>query len=181
MFRFLQRVWRNVVDEATGAVRVVDEPADDETRRLLHRTIDAVRAEMQELRFNTAIAKLIELNNHLTKIDRTPREVADALVLLLSPLAPHLGEELWSKLGHEGSLAYVPMPTADPALLAATTVEYPVQVNGKVRSHVTVPADASREDVEAAALADGKVRSILGDAAPRKVIVVPGRMVNVVV
>ena len=181
MFRFLQRVWRNVVDEQTGLARVVDEPADDITRVRLHRAIAGARADMEALRFNTAIAKLIELNNHVTKLDRTPREVAEALVLLLSPLAPHIAEELWSKLGHGASLAYAPLPAADPDLLVDDSVEYPVQVNGKVRSHITVAADAPSDAVEAAALADPKVTALLAGAAPRNVIVVPGRMVNVVV
>jgi leucyl-tRNA synthetase len=184
MYRFLQRLWRILVDEDTGASRVVDTPADDDTRRLLHQTIDAVRTEIDHLRFNTAIAKLIELNNHLTKVTGsagTPREVAEPLVLMVSPLVPHVGEELWRLLGHDTSLAYEPFPEADPALLAVETVEYPVQVNGKLRSHVVVPADASAEDVEAAALADEKIAAAIDGGAPKKVIVVPGRMVNVVV
>ena len=144
MYRFLQRLWRNIVDEETGAAVVADDPADDDTRRLLHRTIDVVRTEIEALRFNTAIAKLIELNNHLTKRGRPlPRDVAEALVLMVSPFAPHIGEELWRRLGHEETLAYAPFPVADPALLVDETVEYPVQVNGKVRGHITVPADAS--------------------------------------
>ena len=182
MYRFLQRVWRNIVDEHTGAAVVADVPADDDTRRRLHRTIDVVRTEIEALRFNTAIAKLIELNNHLTKRGGPlPRDVAEALVLMVSPFAPHIGEELWRRLGHEETLAYAPFPVADPALLVDETVEYPVQVNGKVRSHITVPADASTDAVEATALADPKVVAAIDGAVPKKVIVVPGRMVNVVV
>ncbi len=181
MYRFLQRLWRNVIDESTGEVSVVDEPADAATRRVVHRTIDAVRTEMEALRFNTAIAKLIELNNHVTKLAATPREVADAMVLMMAPLTPHVAEELWARLGHEGGIAYVPMPDADPAMLVDDTVEYPVQVNGKVRGHVTVDADADDETVRAAALADPKVVAALAGAIPTKVIVVPRRMVNLVV
>ena len=181
MFRFLQRLWRNVIDEQTGEPAVVDTPADDETSKLMHRTIDSVRADMEALRFNTAIAKLIELNNHVTKLAATPREVAEALVLLASPLVPHVGEELWQRLGHDRSVTFVPMPVADPAQLVEDAVEYPVQVNGKVRSHITVAADADSAMVEAAALADSKILVALDGAAPLKVIVVPNRMVNVVV
>jgi leucyl-tRNA synthetase len=181
MFRFLQRVWRNVVDETSGQSTVTDEPADDDTRRRLHRTIDGVRADMEVLRFNTAIAKLIELNNHLTRLGSTPREVAEPLVQLLAPLAPHVGEELWRRLGHDGSIAYVRLPEADPALLLDETIEYPVQVNGKVRSHITVAADSDAAAVETAALADAKVQAAMAGAPAEKVIVVPGRMVNVVV
>src|SRR5690606_6076010 len=129
--RFLQRLWRLVVDEHTGAVRVGDTEPDEQTRRLLHRTIQGVRADMENLRFNTAIAKLIELTNRLTATSPpgtpTPREVVEPLVLMVSPFAPHLGEELWQKLGHDGSLAYVEFPTADPAWLAVEQVTGPVR------------------------------------------------------
>jgi leucyl-tRNA synthetase len=181
MYRFLQRVWRNMIDETTGDLTVTDAAADEETRRRLHRTIDVVGRDLAELRFNSAIAKLIELNNHLTKHGATPREVAEPLVLMLSPYAPHIGEELWSRLGHDATIAYEPFPVADAELLVDETVEYPVQVNGKLRGHVTVPADADAAAVEEAALADARVQAAIDGAPPRKVIVVPGRMVNVVV
>ena len=181
-YRFLQRLWRNLVDERTGAIRVVDAPADDETLRLLHRTIDAVAADYEALHFNTAVAKLIELNNHLTRVATggVPREVAEPLVLMMAPVTPHLAEELWASLGHPGSLAYEPFPVADPTLLVEDTLEYPVQVNGKVRGHVLVAAAADAAVVEAAALADSKVQAALAGQSPKKVIVVPGRLVNVV-
>ncbi|WP_300012714.1 leucine--tRNA ligase [Pseudonocardia sp.] len=179
--RFLQRVWRNLVDEQTGAVRVTDDEPDVETLRALHRAIAGVHVDYRALHYNTAAAKLIELNNHLTKRGApVPRSVAEQLVLMMAPLTPHIAEELWSRLGHGDSLAYAPFPVADERYLVADTVEYPIQVNGKVRSRVTVPADASAGDVEAAALADPKVVAALDGAAPRKVIVVPGRLVNVV-
>jgi leucyl-tRNA synthetase len=181
MYRFLQRLWRAMVDEMTGEIIVDDAPADDETRRLLHRTIDTVRREMDALRFNTAIAKLIELNNHVTKLAATPREVAEPMVLMLAPLVPHVAEELWHRLGHPDTVTYTGFPIADPALLLDDTVEYPVQVNGKVRGHITVPVDADRDAVEQAALADPKVVAAIDGAVPKKVIVVPGKMVNVVV
>ncbi len=181
MYRFLQRLWRAMVDETTGEVIVDDAPADEETRRLLHRTIDTVRREMDALRFNTTIAKLIELNNHITKLATTPREVAEPLVLMLAPLVPHVAEELWRMLGHDDTVTYTDFPVADPALLIDETVEYPVQVNGKVRGRITVPIDADRATVEAAALADSKVAAAIDGASPKKVIVVPGKMVNVVV
>ncbi|MBO4164200.1 leucine--tRNA ligase [Micromonospora antibiotica] len=177
-YRFLQRVWRAVVDEQTGTLRVTDAPADTETRRLLHRVVDGVRTDMEGIRFNTAIAKLIELTNAVTRLEQTPREVAEPLVLMLAPFAPHVAEELWRMLGHDTSLAYADFPTADPALLVADTVTYPVQVNGKVRGRVEVPADAPQEAVRAAALE--AVASALAGKEPRKVIVVPGRLVSVV-
>ena len=180
MYRFLQRLWRAMVDETTGQCIVVDSPADDETRKLLHRTIDTVRTEMGALRFNTAIAKLIELNNAVTKLDATPREVAEPMVVMLAPLVPHIAEELWRTLGHDDTITYVPFPEADPALLVDDTIEVPVQVNGKVRGRIDVAADADPATIEVLALADEKIAAIVGGATPKKVIVVPGRMVNIV-
>ncbi|MEU7922678.1 leucine--tRNA ligase [Micromonospora zamorensis] len=177
-YRFLQRVWRAVVDEQTGALRVTEDPADGATRRLLHTVIDGVRGDMDGIRFNTAIAKLIQLTNGLTGLSATPREVAEPLVLMVAPFAPHLAEELWRKLGHDTSLTYADFPTADPALLVADTVTYPVQVNGKVRGRIEVPADTAEEAVRAAALE--AVAAALAGKEPRKVIVVKGRMVSVV-
>ncbi|GIG90048.1 leucine--tRNA ligase [Plantactinospora endophytica] len=177
-YRFLQRVWRTIVDEQTGELRVTDAPADEQTRRLLHRIVDGVRGDLDGIRMNTAIAKLIELTNGLTRLDATPREVAEPLLLMLSPFAPHIAEELWQRLGHAESLAYEPFPVADPSLLVAATVTYPVQVNGKVRGRVEVPADAAEEAIRSAALA--AVADQLGGREPRKVIVVAGRMVSVV-
>ncbi|HEY0698197.1 MAG TPA: leucine--tRNA ligase [Micromonospora sp.] len=178
-YRFLQRVWRAVVDEETGATRVVDTPADEATRRLLHKVIDGVRADMEGIRFNTAIAKLIELTNGVTRLEQTPREIAEPLVLMLAPFAPHVAEELWQRLGHDGSLTYEPFPVADPALLVAETVTYPVQVNGKVRGRIEVAADVAEETVRTTARA--AVAEHLAGREPRKVIVVAGRMVSVVV
>jgi len=180
--RLLQRVWRNLIDETTGELTVHDGPASDELRRLLHRTIDGVRADMNALRFNTAIAKITELNNEITKSDApTPREVADALVRMLSPLVPHLAEELWEMLGGEGSVTRADFPTADPAMLIDDTVELPVQVNGKVRARIMVAAGAPDADVIELALAEPNVASHVAGRNLRKSIVVPGRMVNLVV
>ncbi|MGH3952142.1 MAG: class I tRNA ligase family protein, partial [Pseudonocardiaceae bacterium] len=182
--RFLQRLWRLVVDENSGELRVSDTELSDEDRKQLHRTIAGVRADYAELRFNTAGAKLIELNNYVTKVygstAATPRALAEPLVLMLAPLCPHIAEELWSRLGTDVSLVHGPFPEADERYLADDTVEYPIQVNGKLRSRVTVPADADRDAVQAAVLADEKIAALLGGGEPRKVIVVPGRLVNVV-
>ncbi|MGN0042340.1 leucine--tRNA ligase [Rhodococcus sp. (in: high G+C Gram-positive bacteria)] len=180
--RFLQRAWRLVVDEETGDVRVTDETPGDETLRALNKAVAGVTDDYAHLRDNTAIAKLIEYTNHLTKQypAGAPRSAVEPLVLMLAPVAPHLAEELWSRLGHTESLAHGPFPTADEKWLVEDSVEYPIQVNGKVRSRITVPADAKPDAIEAAALADEKIVEMLGGAAPRKVIVVPGKMVNVV-
>jgi leucyl-tRNA synthetase len=201
-YRFLQRVWRLAVDEHTGALRVAEAsptgagptgagpteagptgagPTED-TLRLLHRTIAGVREDFAALRHNTAAAKLIELTNHLTKgyPAGAPRAVVEPLVLMLAPLCPHLAEELWSRLGHDASLAHGPFPVADPRYLVADTIEYPVQVNGKVRTRVVVPATTTDDDLRAAVLADERVQAATGGRTPRKVIVVPNRLVNLV-
>ena len=162
---------------------MADVSTDDETRRILHRTIAAVRDDMDELKFNTAIARLTELNNRLTQVSGSgpsPREVVEPLVLMVAPLAPHVAEELWRRLGHRDSLAFEPFPVPDPAFLVEDEVEVPVQVNGKVRGRVRVPAGADGEALEGAARADERIVSLLADAEVRKVVVVPGRLVNFV-
>ena len=136
---------------------------------------------MQDLRFNTAIAKLIELNNHLTAIGTTNREVADSFALMLAPLAPHMAEELWQRLGHEESLVHHPFPVADPALLVDELINVPVQVQGKVRAKLSVPPGTAADALEAAALADPAVVRYLEGKTVQKVIVVPDRMINIVV
>jgi leucyl-tRNA synthetase len=179
--RYLQRMWRAVVSEETGQTTVVDDAPDQETLKLLHRTIDGVTTDYAAMAYNTAIAKLIVLTNHLTKSAApTPRVVAEALVLMTAPLAPHISEELWSRLGHSESLAHGPFPMADPALLVAEEIEYPIQVKGKVRSRISVPAESTVAEVESLALADARILDLLAGAAPRKVVVVPGKMVSIV-
>ena len=179
-YRFLQRLWRTIVDEESGALVVVDTPADLVTRRALHRTIDGVRRDMTALRFNTAIAKLIELTNHLTRLDRTPREVAEPLVLMLAPLAPHAAEELWSRLGRVGSLAYESFPEVDPALLVEETVTCVIQVAGKVRAKIQVAPDITVSALESLALADPAVQRSLAGRDVHTVVVRAPRLVNVV-
>ncbi len=180
--RLLQRVWRNLVDEETGQLRVVDDEVDDELRRLLHRTIDGVGADMDSLRFNTAISKITELNNELTKRGTaTSRQVADALVRMLAPLAPHVAEELWQRIGGAGSVTRASFPTADPRLLIEDMIELPVQVNGKLRAKIFVAADADEATVLELALAEPNVLAHVDGRELRKSILVPSRMVNFVV
>jgi leucyl-tRNA synthetase len=185
--RFLQRLWRSIIDEATGEVRVSDEALDDETLRRLHRTITVVRADLETLHYNTAIARLMELTSHAARLagragrpGALPRALADPLVLMTAPLAPHIAEELWSRLGHPETLAYAPFPVADPALAAEDTVELPVQVNGKVRFTVEVPAGAGEDAVRALVTDSGEFGRAVDGLAVQRIIVVPGRIVNVV-
>ncbi|WP_115685630.1 leucine--tRNA ligase [Corynebacterium senegalense] len=181
--RFLQRLWRLVVDEETGEVLARNTELTEDDAKQLHRTIAGVREDYGHLRDNTVVAKLIEYVNYLTKTypNEVPRAAVEPLVQMVSPLAPHIAEELWSKLGHPGTITFEPFPTFDEALLVDDTVEIPVQINGKVRARVRVAADASREDMEAAALSDGRIAELIEGKNVVKVIAVPGRMVNLVV
>jgi len=173
-------LWRNVIDEESGELLVAADPLDEPTKRLLHRTIDAVRTDFAALRFNTAIARLIELNNALTKLPRVPREAAEALVIMTAPLAPHIAEELWARLGHGETLTFVDFPGADPALLVDDTVTCVVQLQGKVRDRLRVAADINEADLRALALASDKVKAALDGKVVRKVIVRPPSLVNIV-
>jgi leucyl-tRNA synthetase len=177
--RFLQRLWRNVIDEATGAVIVTDETPDAATLTAMHRTIAGVREDFEHLRFNTAIAKLIELNNVLTKLDAAPRAVVEALVVMVAPVAPHIAEELWLRLGHEGGVTFVPFPQAEPSLLVEETVTCVIQIKGKVRDRVEVPAAIDEDELRSLVLARDKVVAATPDGI-RTVIVRAPRLVNVV-
>jgi leucyl-tRNA synthetase len=181
-YRLLQRLWRNVVDETTGETTVVDTEPDEATLRALHKAVHGVTADMAGLRFNTAIAKITELNNHLTRSGGpVSRGVAEWLVLLIAPLAPHIGEELWSRLGHPSPVAHVPFPVADPALVQDEAVVCVVQIKGKVRARLEVSPAIADAELEALALGDPAVVAALGGAAVRKVIVRAPKLVNIVV
>ncbi|MEV7734751.1 leucine--tRNA ligase [Streptomyces sp. NPDC088921] len=180
-YRLLQRLWRNVVDEATGEVTVVDTEPDEATLRALHKAIDGVRQDLEGLRFNTAIAKVTELNNHLTKAGAAvSRPVAESLVLLIAPLAPHIAEELWRKLGHTDSVVHQDFPVADPRYVVDETVTCVVQVKGKVKARLEVSPAISDDELEKVALADEKVVAALDGADIRKVIVRAPKLVNIV-
>jgi leucyl-tRNA synthetase len=183
-YRLLQRIWRVVVDEETGAVHMSEDEIPDELNRLLHKAIQAVRDGYETLRFNTSIARVTELNNAITQAyphGGAPRTLVEPLVLMLAPMAPHVAEELWARLGHETSLAWAAFPVADPALLIDDTIEVPVQVNGKLRSVINVPADSDAAALQAAARADEKVVAALDGREAKRVVAVPGRLVNFVV
>lgn len=187
VYRFLSRVWRLVVDDAAEQNRLAPsvQPVqpDRSTLRQLHRTIQRVTDDLDHLRFNTAIAAMMEYTNYLTPLSVKPRAALEPFVLLLAPFAPHIAEELWQVLGHERSLAYEPWPSYDPAYLVEESVEVPVQVNGKLRTTLTVPADTSDADLQTQALADERVRSATAGKEPKKIIVTrpPRRLVNIVV
>ncbi|WP_438293854.1 leucine--tRNA ligase [Streptomyces sp. HUAS TT7] len=180
-YRLLQRLWRNIVDEATGEVTVTDAEPDEATLRALHKAIDGAGGDMAGLRFNTAIAKITELNNHLTKAGGPlPRPVAEQLVLLIAPLAPHIAEELWRKLGHTDSVVHRDFPVADPAYVVDEAVTCVVQIKGKVKARLEVPPSISDDELEKLALADEAVVAALAGAGIRKVIVRAPKLVNIV-
>ena len=181
--RFLQRLWRLVVDEATGETSVVDTALTDEDSKALHRTIAGVRDDYEHLRDNTVAAKLIEYVNYLTKTypNGAPRAAVEPLVQMVSPLAPHIAEELWTVLGHSETITFEPFPEFSEQWLVDDTVEVPVQINGKVKARIDVATDASKDDLEAAALADERVAGLIAGKNVVKVIAIPGRMVNLVV
>ncbi|KFK88848.1 leucyl-tRNA synthetase [Streptomyces sp. JS01] len=180
-YRLLQRLWRNVVDEETGEVTVVDTEPGEDTLRALHKAIDGVGQDMAGMRFNTAIAKVTELNNHLTKAGGPlSRSVAERLVLLIAPLAPHIAEELWRRLGHTDSVVHQDFPVADPAYVVDETVTCVVQIKGKVRARLEISPSITDEELEALALADEAVVAALGGAGIRKVIVRAPKLVNIV-
>ena len=181
--RFLQRLWRLVVDEASGEVSVVDASLTEDDLKALHRTVAGVRDDYAHLRDNTVAAKLIEYVNYLTKAypDGAPRAAVEPLVQMVSPLAPHIAEELWSVLGHADTITFEPFPEFEEQWLTDDTVEVPVQINGKVKARIDVATDASKDDLEAAALADDRVAGLIDGKTVVKVIAIPGRMVNLVV
>ncbi|MHB1422733.1 MAG: leucine--tRNA ligase [Gemmataceae bacterium] len=188
VYRFLGRVWRLFIDDKAEEVRLAaavrDVPPEKETLRMLHRTIQRVTEDLDGMRFNTAIAAMMEFNNHLVSLKARPRSVLEPFVLILSPFAPHLAEELWHALGRGGErdpLAYQPWPSFDPALTQADEIEVPVQINGKVRLRLTVPAEIDKDELERTALTDERVRALIEGKQVRKVIVVPGKLVNVVI
>ncbi|MFI5317453.1 MAG: leucine--tRNA ligase, partial [Myxococcota bacterium] len=181
--RFLGRAYRLVMEEREGGDRLrgfAPGPGTLEQRRLLARTIAKVTADCEALEFNTAIAQLMIFVRDLEKDAPATRALVEPFVLLLAPLAAHLAEELWESLGHAESLARAPWPAADPALLVAEEIEISVQVAGKLRGRVRVAADADEAAVRAAALADENVAKHLGAREPRRVIYVPGRLINLV-
>lgn len=186
MYRFLAKSWRLIVDENTDKLnaKVVDKSAEsnDKLNRLLHKTIKGVEADIKTLdKMNTAISKLMIFVNAATSAKQIPLPIAKAFVKVLSPFAPHLGEELWRRLGESETIAYAPWPEFDEALTVEAMVKVPVQVNGKVRDLLLVSAEISKDELEALALASEKAQKFTADKPIRRVIVIPGRLVNIVV
>ena len=182
---FLDRVWRMIVDAAADEfqlnVAVQDVQASDDQLRQLHKTIQAVTRDTDSLSFNTAISRMMEFVNFFTKQEIRPQSIMQQFILLVSPYAPHLAEELWQLLGGEGSLAYQDWPEYDESLTVDDLVEIPVQVQGKLRGKIQAAPDSSAEQLEEMARGDEKIAALLADCEVVKVITVPGRLVNFVI
>jgi len=180
--RFLDRVWRLFIDEdGTPSRMIVADAPEPATERLVHQTVRKVTADIEALKFNTAIAQMMVLVNELTRLEQRPRSALERLVLVLSPFAPHLGEELWRRLGHRETLAYERWPAWDPALVLEDTVTIAVQINGKLRATLELPRGTAQEAVQTVALADDRILRHVAGAALKKVVYVPDKLLNLVV
>ncbi|HEX2952293.1 MAG TPA: class I tRNA ligase family protein, partial [Armatimonadota bacterium] len=178
--RFLHRAWRLFFNEESS-LAVTEDAAPDEMVRLLHRTIKKVSQDTENMDFNTAIAQMMSFVNEVTKAQARPRAVLEPFALLLAPYAPHLAEELWAALGHTESLTYEPWPVWEESLTQEAMIPMAVQVNGKVRAQIQVPADADKDAILAIAKENERVQALLAGKTMVKEIVVPGRIVNLVV
>ncbi len=185
--RFLNRAWRMIVDESAEEMRLNPKVApknaapDEEQLRVMHRTIQSVTQDMESLSFNTAISRLMEFVNYFTGQDSRPHACMESFVLLLSPMAPHICEELWHTLGHSDSLAYESWPTYDPKYVQESMIEMPIQINGKVRARIMVATDVANNEIEQAALTDSRIEKFLEGKTVRKVIIVPQKLISIVV
>ena len=181
MDRFLSRIWRLIATELSVSPHIQAVPVEGETKRLVHATIQAVTEDIEALRFNTAIAAMMVLLNALEDVRPLPRSAIETLVLLLSPFAPHIGEELWQRLGHRESLANASWPSVDPQALVQEEILWVVQVNGKVRARITMPTEANEEQLRQTVLAHERIKKFVDNHPIKQFIVVPKRLVNIVI
>jgi leucyl-tRNA synthetase len=179
LFRFLQRAWRLVIDESTGQLTLL-EKSDATIEKKLHRTIAKVGDDIERLAFNTAIAAMIEFVNAATAAKGLSRDQLDRFVRTLAPFCPHMADELWHRLGHDGAVAHAQWSSIDQSMLHDDQIEIPVQIMGKVRAKITIPSDADQKTMEALAMADERVKELLVGKTVQKVVAIPGRMVNIV-
>lgn len=178
--RFLDRVWRLFVTEDSQLTDKVIEGDTPALQTVYHQTVKKVTEDFESLSFNTAISQLMVFINECYKADNISKAYAEGFVKMLAPIAPHVGEELWSILGHDTTITYQPWPSFDPSLLEEDVVEIVVQVNGKVRAKIEIPKDMSKADMEATALANDNIKAAVEGKDVKKVIVVPQKLVNIV-
>jgi len=182
VYRFLQKVWRLIVgDDGNPQSAIVNEPAQNESLRLLHKTIKKVTTDIENMAFNTAISQMMIFVNEYSRLPRLSKKAIESFVILLSPFAPHIAEELWQRLGHSGTITYQPWPEFDDGLTTDPEVELAIQVNGKLRDRLTFSADADEETIKEKALASERVQELLEGKSVRKVIVIKNRLVNIVI
>ena len=181
--RFLRRVWRLYITESgeLNPAIVPWEKANPPLERIYHRTVKKVTQDIEEMRFNTAVSQMMVFINEAYQQEVLPKQFMEGFVLLLSPFAPHIAEELWERLGHDKTLAYEPWPTYDEALTVEEQVEIVIQINGRIRDRIMVPTDADKEAIEKAALASERIQAELADKKIQRIIAVPGRLCNIVV
>lgn len=179
--RFLDRIWRLFVDEESGTLseKISGEPGGT-LEKVYHQTVQKVTEDFEGMRNNTAISQMMVFINECYKVDQVPTEYAEGFVKLISPVVPHMAEELWEKLGYTDTITYETWPTYDESKLAEDMVEIAVQINGRVRARIEVAKDSSKEELEEIALADEKVQEFLEGKEIKKVIGIPGRLVNIV-
>jgi leucyl-tRNA synthetase len=184
--RFLNRAWRMIVDESAETMQLSLKVAskeiapNEEQVRVLHKTIQSVTQDMENLSFNTAISRLMEFVNYFTGQDSRPLVCMESFVLLLSPMAPHICEELWRTLGHADSLICEPWPVFDARHVQENTIEIPIQINGKIRGRIAASVNATNSELEQAALADPRVKKFLEGSTVRKVVIVPRKLISIV-
>ena len=178
--RFLDRIWRLFVDDNGQITEKIVDKTGGPLEKVYHQTVKKVTEDYEKLRFNTAISQMMVFVNEAYKQDELPREYMEGFVQLLNPVCPHITEELWEMLGHKETIAYTPWPTYDESKLVDDEIEIVVQINGKIRDRILVPADCDKEELEQRAMASEKVQEQLAGKTIRKVIVVPKRLVNIV-
>ena len=180
-YKFVNRIWNLIIDDEDKLRDRITTINDGKLDKVYNQTVKKVTEDYQALHFNTAISQLMVFVNDCYKADSLPLEYVEGFVKLIAPIVPHIAEELWTKLGHVGSIAYAKWPTYDESKLVENVVEIVVQVNGKVRQHLQVAKDASREELQTLALNDDKIKQELAGKEVKKVIAVPGKLVSIVV
>ena len=178
--RFLDRIWRLFMNEDGSLTEKITEQENPDLDKVYHETVKKVTEDFENLHFNTGISQLMVFINEGYKANHIPKKYAEGFVKLLSPVAPHLGEELWERLGHSNTISYEAWPTYDESKLVEEEVEVALQVMGKVRSKRNVPKDMAKDELEKTALADETIKKWIEGKTIRKVIVVPGKLVNIV-
>ena len=177
---FLKKMWKLYHGAAEGAFSVSEEGASKDSLKTLHKTIKKVQEDIENFSFNTSVSTFMIAVNELTAQKCNAREILEPLAILISPYAPHIAEELWNKLGNKQSISTAAFPVFDASHLVESSKEYPVSFNGKMRFKLELPLDMSKDEIEKTVLAHEKTQLQLDGRIPKKVIVVPGKIINIV-